>query len=61
MFTLAIKKQTFDCCFISLNRYMVFQTWNHGEKKEKKESNCIVSLLLMSAGRPFYMRTLSLM
>ena len=23
------------CCSISLNPYMVFQTWNHGGKKEK--------------------------
>ena len=39
----AIKKQTSICCSISLNPYMIFQTWNHGEKK-KKESNSIVSL-----------------
>ena len=44
MLTSAIKKQTSDCCFISLNPYMVFQTWNHGEKEKKKESNSIVSL-----------------
>ena len=31
---------------------MVFQTWNHGEKEKKKESNSIVSLLLMSAAQP---------
>ena len=44
MITSAIKKQTSDCCSISLYPYiMVFQTWNHGEKK-KKESNSIVSL-----------------
>ena len=30
----AIKKQTSDCCSISLNPYMVFQTWNHGKKKK---------------------------
>ena len=30
MFTSAIKKQTSVCCVISLNPYMVFQTWNHG-------------------------------
>ena len=30
---------------------MVFQTWNRG-KKSKKESNSIVSLLLMSAALP---------
>ena len=52
MITSAIKKQTSVCCSISLNPYMVFQTWNHGEKKSKKESNSIVSLLLMSAALP---------
>ena len=35
MITSAIKNQTSDCCSISLNPYMVFQTWNHGQKKEK--------------------------
>ena len=36
MFTSAIKKQTSVCCSISLNPYnMVFQTWNHEEKKNK--------------------------
>ena len=39
MFTSAIKKQTSVCCSILLNPYMVFQTWNHGRKKE---SNSIV-------------------
>ena len=36
----AIKKQTSVCCLISLNPYMVFQTWKSGimEKKRKKES-----------------------
>ena len=43
MLTSAIKKQTSVCCSISFNPYMVFQTWNHGEKS-KKESNSIVSL-----------------
>ena len=43
MFTPAIKKQTSVCCSISLNPYMLFQTWNHAEKrKKKKESNSIV-------------------
>ena len=46
MLTSAIKKQTSVCCSISLNPYMVFQTWNldSKEKKRKKESNSIVSL-----------------
>ena len=46
MFTSAIKKQTSVFCSISLNPYMVFQTWKSGimEKKRKKESNSIVSL-----------------
>ena len=35
MFTSAIKKQTSVYCSISLNPYMVFQTWNHGRKKRK--------------------------
>ena len=48
MITSAIKKQTSVCCSISLNPYTVFQTWNN-IKKSKKESNSIVSLLLMSA------------
>ena len=51
MSTSAIKKQISVCCSISSNPYMVFQTWNHG-KKSKKESNSIVSLLLMSAALP---------
>ena len=51
MITSAIKKQTSVCCSISLNPYMVFQTWNHGQKS-KKESNSIVSFLLMSAALP---------
>ena len=63
MITSAIKNQTSVCCYISLNPYMVFQTWNHGYKKIKKKSNSIVSLLLMPAALPiasFYMQTLSL-
>ena len=35
MITSAIKKQTSVCCSISLNPYMVFQTWNHKKEKEK--------------------------
>ena len=39
----AIKKQTSVCCSISLNPYMVFQTWNHGKKKLKgKQFYCLV-------------------
>ena len=39
MFTSAIKKQTSDCCSISLYPHnMVFQTWNH-EKDYYKENN----------------------
>ena len=62
MFTSAIKKQTSICCSISLNPYMVFQTWNHGRKKKE------IAILLLAyiadvsclTNRPFYMRTLSL-
>ena len=63
MITSAIKKQTSVYCSISLNPYMVFLKLGITDKKSKKESNSIVSLLLMSAAttnRSFYMRTLSL-
>ena len=61
MITSAIKKQTSICCSISLNPYMVFQTWNYGRKKRK-------AILLLAyiadvsclTNRSFYMRTLSL-
>ena len=37
--TSAIKKQTSVCCSISLNPYMVFQTWkNHGKRKAKRKA-----------------------
>ena len=60
--TSAIKMQTSDCCSISLNPYMAFQTWNHGKKKEKGRQFYCWLILLMSAvtNRSFYMRTLSL-
>ena len=51
MITSAIKKQTSVCCSISLNPYMVFHLESRG-KKVKRESNSIVSLLLMSAALP---------
>ena len=66
MFTSAIKKQTSDCCSISLNPYMVFQTWkltseigvwNHGKKKRKRKA--ILSLAYIAdvsclTNHPFY-------
>ena len=48
MITSAIKK-TSVYCSISLNPYMVFLKLGITDKKSKKESNSIVSLLLMSA------------
>ena len=63
MFTSAIKKQTSDCCSISLYPYMVFQTWNHGkERKQGKQFYCIAYIADVSCltNRSFYMRTLSL-
>ena len=53
MFTSAIlKKQTSDRCSISLNPYMVFQTWNHGEKRE--------AILLLAYIAPFICVTINL-
>ena len=49
MITSAIQKQTSVYCSISLNPYMVFLKLGITDKKSKKESNSIVSLLLMSA------------
>ena len=62
MITSAIKKQTSDCCSISLNPYMVFQTWNHGGKKESKAILLLAYIADVSCltNRSFYMRTLSL-
>ena len=44
MITSGIKKQTSDCCSISLNPYMVFQTWNHGEKKSKRKAILLLAI-----------------
>ena len=52
MITSAIKKQTFVCCSISLNPYIWYFKLGITDKKSKKESNSIVSLLLMSAALP---------
>ena len=62
MFTSAIKNQTSICCSFSLNPYMVFQTWNHGEKKEKKTILLLAYIADVSCltNFPFYMITLSL-
>ena len=62
MFTSAIKKQTSDCCSISLNTYIVFQTWNHEKKKKRKAILLLTYIADVSCltNRSFYMRTLSL-
>ena len=66
MITSAIKKQTSDCCSISLNPYMVFQTWNleSWKKKRKKESNSIdlayIADVSCFTNRSFYMQSSSL-
>ena len=63
MFTSAIKKQKSDCCSISLNPYMVFQTWNHGKKKKKRKAILLLAYIAdvsCLTNRSFYMRTLSL-
>ena len=63
MFTSAIKKQTSVCCSISLNPYMVFQTWNHGKKKRKRKAIILLAYIAdvgCLTNRSFYMRTLSL-
>ena len=63
MFTSAIKKQTSDCCSISILICMVFQTWNHGEKKEKRKAILVLVYIADVSSlinRSFYMRTLSL-
>ena len=44
MITSAIKKQTSDCCSISLNPYMVFQTWKSGITEKKKKGKAILLL-----------------
>ena len=65
MLTSAIKKQTSVCCSISLNPYMVFQTWKSGisGKKKKKKRKAIVLLAYIAdvsclTNRLLYMRTL---
>ena len=45
MFTSAIKKQTSVFCSISLNPYMVSQTWIHGEKNEKKSNSIVLTYI----------------
>ena len=66
MITSAIKKQTSVCCSISLNPYMVFQTWKSGTTEKKKRKSKAILLLAYIAdvscltNRSFYMRTLSL-
>ena len=60
MFTSAIKKQTSDCCSISLNPYMVFQIM---EKKRKRKAILLLAYIAdvsCLTNRSFYMRTLSL-
>ena len=52
MITSAIKKQTSVCYSISLNPYIWYFKLGITDKKSKKESNSIVSLLLMSAALP---------
>ena len=46
------KKQTSVCCSISLNPYKWYFKLGITDKKSKKESNSIVSLLLVSAALP---------
>ena len=62
MITSAIKKQTSVCCSISLNPYMVFQTWDHGKKRKRKAMLLLAYIADVSflTNRSFYMRTLSL-
>ena len=63
MFTSAFKKQTSVCCSISFNPYMVFQTWNHGKRKEKRKAILLLAYIADGScltNRTFYMRTLSL-
>ena len=70
MFTSAIKKQTFDCCSISLNPYnnieIPFYGISNSESWKKKRKRKAILLLAYIAdvscltNRSFYMRTLSL-
>ena len=62
MLTSAIKKQPSVCCSISLNPYMVFQTWNHGKKRKRKAILLLAYIADVSCltNCSFYMGTLSL-
>ena len=60
MLTSAIKKKTSVCCSISLNPYMVFQTWNLESRIKKVKRKAILLLAYCLTNRSFYMRTLSL-
>ena len=60
MITSAIKKHTSICCSISLNPYMVFQTWNMEKRKEKQFYCSYIADVSCLTNRSFYMRTLSL-
>ena len=63
MITSAIKKQTSICCSISLNPFMIFQTWDHGQKKEKRKAILLLAYIAdvsCLTNRSFYMRTFSL-
>ena len=44
MLTPAMKKQTSYCCSISLNPYMVFQTWKSEITEKKKEKRNFIDL-----------------
>ena len=57
-----LKSRHLFCCSISLNPYMVFQTWNH-EKKVKRKAILLLAYIAdvsCITNRSFYMRTLSL-
>ena len=62
MITSAIKKQTSVCCSISLNPYMVFQTWKSGIIERKRKAIILLAYIAdvsCLTNRSFYMRTLS--
>ena len=44
MFKSALKKQTSDCCSMSLNPISNLEIWNHGGKKEKRKAILLFSL-----------------
>ena len=60
MITSAIKKQTSDCCSISLYPYMAFQTWNHGKKRKRKAILLFAYIADVSCLTNRSLRTLSL-